>query len=111
MIYKGSSKFIIHNNNVIYEKVNNEWVRVPFYNEKTIDDEAEHNIIIEHTNNTDYYVKLYVIRDDEDNYSDDKYVKIPIEIIKKHDFDNKYIDDNLLSISALSITKYMVKYI
>ena len=103
--YKGSTKFIISNNNVILEK-SNTWYRYPFYMEKTINDNADYDVIIETKDNIDYYVKLYVITDNNTDYSN--YFQIPVETIKSVDLTNSdLIDDKKLSISALSITKFM----
>ena len=107
MIYKGCSKFIISNNNIILEKAN-DWFRYPFYPEKTIDDRADYDVVIENKDNVDNYVKLYIIRDDSTDYSSDKYIQFPIDNVKKADLENSsHINGNLLSISARAITKFM----
>lgn len=107
--YKGSSKFIIQNNNIILEQ-NSTWYRFPFYSEKTESDVCDFDVIIESNDDIDYHVKMYIIIDDDSDYND--CLKIPLDTLKDLDLDDHqyvYIDGKLLSISALAILKEYIR--
>jgi hypothetical protein len=108
--YKGVSKIIINNNNCIILEKNSTWYRFPFYTEKTETDECDFEVMIENKDNVDYYVNMFIVKNNDD-YSSDNYLKIPLTKLQELDIYNfnGYIDENLISISGCAIIREFVK--
>ena len=108
--YKGASKIIINNDDCIILEKNSTWYRFPFYAEKTESDECDFEVMIESKDDVDYYVHMFIIKNNDD-YNSDNYLKIPLTTLQKLDPNNynRYIYNNLISISDCAIIREFVR--
>lgn len=108
--YKGASKIIINNNDSIILEKNTTWYRFPFYTEKKENDECDFEVVIENKDDIDYYVDVFIIKNNDD-YNSDNYLKIPLNTLLELDINsfNGYIGENLISISGCAILREFIK--